>query len=289
MEENGYSFEKIEEIAKFLLCKTKHRPTVGIICGSGLSGLADTMEDPSVFPYGDIPDFPISTVPGHPGRLVFGILKGTPVVCMQGRFHNYEGYTLWKCAMPIRVMKLIGVKTVILTNAAGGINENYNVGDIMIVKDHINMPGFAGDSPLRGKNDERWGPRFPGMTNLYDPKLRTIAKAVAKNTGLGNVVREGVYVMVGGPSYETVAELKLLRLVGADAVGMSTVHEAITAAHCGLQVFALSLITNKCILEYDTGSEANHKEVLETSEKRKVDLQLFVSELVIEIIKQQSN
>lgn len=286
MDENGYSYEKIEEIACFLLKKTNHRPKIGIVCGSGLSGLADILEDRDIFPYCEIPDFPISTVPGHPGRLVFGLLRGVPTVCMQGRFHNYEGYTLWKCAMPVRVMKLIGVHTVILTNAAGGIKDEFEVGDIMIVKDHINLPGFAGDSPLRGSNDTRWGPRFPSMTSLYDPKLQKLAKKVACNLGMDEIVREGVYVMVGGPSFETVAELKLLRILGADAVGMSTVHEAITARHCGLQVFALSLITNKCILEYDTGEEANHEEVLETSDRRKGDLQAFVSDLVVEIIQQ---
>ncbi|GAB6022965.1 hypothetical protein CHUAL_007055 [Chamberlinius hualienensis] len=283
MEENGYAYENIKQIADFLLERTKHRPKIGIVCGSGLSGLADWLDERHAFPYEEIPDFPISTVSGHPGRLVFGLLNGIPMVCMQGRFHNYEGYTLWKCAMPIRVMKLVGVETVILTNAAGGISSDYACGDIMIIKDHINLPGFAGDSPLRGRNDERWGPRFPSMSNLFDTELRKLAKTVAENLELSHVFREGIYVMVGGPSYETIAELRLLKLVGADAVGMSTVHEAITARHCGLRVFAMSLITNKCILEYDTGEEANHEEVLATANHRKEDLQKFVTEFVKEI------
>lgn len=280
MSEFGYSYEEIEKIAAFLLKQTKHRPKIGIVCGSGLGNLADLLEEKDVFPYEDIPDFPVSTVAGHAGRLVFGLLKGVPTVCMQGRFHSYEGYELWKCAMPIRVMRLIDIRTVIITNAAGGINPEYQVGDIMIIKDHINFQGFAGDNPLRGKNDERWGLRFPPMNNAYNPKYRKIAKEIAADLGLKQITHEGVYVMVGGPSYETVAELRALRLLGADAVGMSTIHEVVTARHCGLDVFALSLITNKCIMEYETDQIANHEEVLETAEARKPALQNLVSTLV---------
>ncbi|XP_067143846.1 purine nucleoside phosphorylase-like isoform X2 [Centruroides vittatus] len=280
---DGYSYEEIESITNFLLGKTEQRPDVGIICGSGMGGLADILENKESFMYKDIPNFPVSTVAGHKGRLVFGTLCGVPMVCMQGRFHVYEGYSLWKCAMPVRVMKLIGVKTLIVTNAAGGLNPNFRAGDIMLIKDHINFPGFAGDNPLRGKNDERWGPRFPPMSNSYDLKLRNLAKEIGKELNLDQYIKDGVYAMVGGPSYETVSEIRALRTLGADAVGMSTAHEVIAARHCGLRVFGMSLITNVCIDEYDSTQTANHEEVLETSAKRKSDMEKLVSRLVARI------
>jgi purine-nucleoside phosphorylase len=238
------------------------------------------LEERDVFPYEQIPDFPVSTVTGHVGKMVFGKLNGVSTVVMQGRFHAYEGYALWKCAMPIRVMKLIGVQTAIITNAAGGINNSYKVGDIMIIKDHINLQGFAGDNPLRGRNDERWGPRFPAMNDAYDTRLRNMAKKVVDRLNMSDHVHEGVYVMLGGPSYETVAELRTLQLLGADAVGMSTVHEVVTARHCGMKVLSFSLITNKCIMEYDCERMANHEEVIETGNKRKMEMQALVSALV---------
>ncbi|XP_047481500.1 purine nucleoside phosphorylase-like isoform X3 [Penaeus chinensis] len=277
----GYPFELIQESANYLLTGTKHRPKIGVICGSGLGGLADQLGDRDVFPYEDIPNFPVSTVKGHAGRMVIGLLSGVPVMCMQGRFHAYEGYPLWKCAMPVRVMKLMGVEHVIITNAAGGLNPEFKVGDIMIIKDHINMQGFAGDSPLRGRNDERFGPRFPAMNNAYDKDLRSMAKKIAHGMNLGNVVREGVYVMLGGPTYETVAELKLLRILGVDAVGMSTVPEVVVARHCGMKVFAFSLITNECITEYETDAEANHEEVIDVANKRKSDLQELARRIIV--------
>ncbi|XP_047481497.1 purine nucleoside phosphorylase-like isoform X1 [Penaeus chinensis] len=280
-DETAYPFELIQESANYLLTGTKHRPKIGVICGSGLGGLADQLGDRDVFPYEDIPNFPVSTVKGHAGRMVIGLLSGVPVMCMQGRFHAYEGYPLWKCAMPVRVMKLMGVEHVIITNAAGGLNPEFKVGDIMIIKDHINMQGFAGDSPLRGRNDERFGPRFPAMNNAYDKDLRSMAKKIAHGMNLGNVVREGVYVMLGGPTYETVAELKLLRILGVDAVGMSTVPEVVVARHCGMKVFAFSLITNECITEYETDAEANHEEVIDVANKRKSDLQELARRIIV--------
>lgn len=288
---DGYSFEAIEAITDFILKKTKQRPEVGIICGSGMGGLAEILENKESFLYKDIPDFPVSTVAGHKGRLVFGTLRGVPMICMQGRFHVYEGYSLWKCAMPVRVMKLVGVKTLIVTNAAGGLNPDFKVGDIMLIKDHINFPGFAGDNPLRGRNDERWGPRFPPMNNSYSLELRQLAREIGKNLGLEKHIKEGVYVMVGGPSYETVSEIRALRVLGGDAVGMSTAHEVIAARHCGLRVFGMSLITNMCITEYDSKRVANHEEVLETSERRKNDMERLVSKLVenLSTIKYKNN
>lgn len=278
--EQMYTYEVIEQSARYLLERTKHRPVIGIICGSGLGGLAELLKDKDCFPYEEIPNFPTSTVPGHAGRMVIGLLNEVPVICMQGRFHCYEGYALWKCAMPVRVMKLVGVTHLIVTNAAGGLNPAYDVGDIMLLKDHINMQGFAGDSPLKGRNDERFGPRFPALNNSYDYGLRQVAKQVAKEIGIGQYIREGVYVMLGGPAYETVAELRLLRMLGVDAVGMSTVPEVIVARHCGMNVLAFSLITNECITDYDVEGEANHAEVIETATRRQSDLNRFVTRIV---------
>ncbi|RVE41679.1 hypothetical protein evm_013667 [Chilo suppressalis] len=275
----GYSYEILLEIANFLLSRTSVRPRIGVICGSGMGSLAETIEDATCVDYEDIPNFPISTVEGHHGKLVFGKLQGVPVVAMQGRFHYYEGYPLWKCCLPVRVMKLLGVETLIATNAAGGLNPSYKIGDIMIVRDHINMMGFAGNNPLHGPNDERFGPRFPPMNKAYKVEFRKIAKEVAEELNMDGIVREGVYTCLGGPNFETVAELNMLKMVGVDAVGMSTVHEVITARHCDMNVFALSLITNECVTSYDD-AEANHEEVLDVGKMRQDVLRKFVSRLV---------
>ncbi|XP_046660418.1 purine nucleoside phosphorylase-like isoform X2 [Homalodisca vitripennis] len=284
--ENFYTYELVESIAKFLLERVSVRPTIGIICGSGMdllgvSGpLADMLSDKVAFPYETIPHFPTSTVPGHAGRLVFGKLNGVPLMCMQGRFHYYEGYPLWKCSMPVRVMKLVGVTHLIITNAAGGLNPDYEPGDIMIMKDHINLLGFAGNNPLQGVNDERFGPRFVAMNRAYDAGLRAVAWDVAKDLNMADVTREGVYAVIGGPNFETIAELRMLRTCGADTVGMSTVAEVITAYHCGMTVFAFSLVTNKCIMDYDSLEETNHTEVIEVGKVREPLLKKFVSKLI---------
>lgn len=212
-------------MANYLLDRTKHRPKIGIICGSGLGSLAENVEDADVFPYETIPNFPVSTVEGHAGQMIFGTINNVPVMCMQGRFHYYEGYPLTKCCMPIRVMKLVGVSHLIATNAAGGLNEKYSVGDIVIIKDHINLMGFAGNNPLQGPNDNRFGPRFPPMNKAYDLTLRAHVKQIARDMGCDKQVHEGVYTCLGGPNYETVAELRMLKVLGVDCVGMSTVHE----------------------------------------------------------------
>lgn len=199
---------------------------------------------------------------------------------MKGRFHYYEGYPLWKCAMPVRVMKIMGVDHLIATNAAGGLNPAFKVGDIMLVKDHINLVGFAGNNPLQGPNDERFGPRFPPMNRAYDKDLIKDAKEIAAKMGLGNNIHEGIYTCLGGPNFETVAELMMLRNLGADTVGMSTVHEVITAIHCDLKVFAFSLITNKCIMEYETEADPNHEEVIDVGKMRENILKTFVMNIV---------
>ncbi|XP_037823154.1 purine nucleoside phosphorylase isoform X2 [Lucilia sericata] len=281
--EDNYSYDVIKDIADYLLERTSIRPVIGIICGSGLNSLADNITDTQTFDYEDIPNFPVSTVEGHVGRMIFGYLEGLPVMAMQGRFHYYEGYPLAKCSMPVRVMKLVGVRFLMATNAAGGLNPKFKVGDIMIVRDHINIMGFAGNSPLQGPNDPRFGPRFPPMTNAYDAHLIRTARKVAKDMGIENDVHEGVYTCLGGPNYETVAELKMLRIMGVDAVGMSTVHEVITARHCDLTVFAFSLITNKCATDYDSGEdEANHEEVVLVGNSR----QAICSQLMCRVVKE---
>ncbi|XP_019866250.2 purine nucleoside phosphorylase isoform X2 [Aethina tumida] len=277
------TYDHLLETSKFLTDRVKFRPKIGIICGSGMGSLAEGLEDKIEFPYEDIPYFPRSTVEGHVGKLVFGHLSGIPVVCMQGRFHYYEGYPLWKCAMPVRVMKLIGVEYLIATNAAGGLNPSYKIGDIMMVKDHINLMGFAGNNPLQGPNEERFGPRFPPMNQAYQRELRVDGKEIAKQLGIGDIVHEGVYTCLGGPNFETVAELRMLKMLGVDAVGMSTVHEVITARHCNMTVFAFSLITNVCVTDYETYTLPNHEEVIDVGKMRESTLKDFVKGVVANI------
>ncbi|KAK7505817.1 hypothetical protein BaRGS_00003088 [Batillaria attramentaria] len=274
------SYDEVKKIADSLLAQTPIRPKLGIICGSGLGALADIVEDRTVIPYEKIPGFPVSTVPGHEGKLVIGKLKGKEVVLMQGRAHCYEGYPPQKIAVPVRTMKMMGVQILFVTCAAGGINDSYQVGDIMIIRDHINLAGFAGINPLVGMNDNRFGERFPPMSDAYDRQIRALAKAEAKRMGLDPFVREGVYSMMVGPNFETVTECRLLRLVGADATGMSTVPEVLVARHCGMRVFAMGLISNLVISEYDVDEKANHEEVLETGQKRSKDLQNLVAAMV---------
>ncbi|RWS13631.1 Purine nucleoside phosphorylase-like protein [Dinothrombium tinctorium] len=280
LEEIGCKYEQVAEISEFLLSRTKHRPHLGIICGSGLGGLADKLEEKDVFPYEIIPHFPVTTVIGHSGCLVFGTIKGVAAVCMKGRFHPYEGYPAWKCAMPVRVMKLMGVDTLIVTNAAGGINPQFKVGDIMIIRDHINFPGLGGSNPLIGRNDERWGRRFPPLNKAYDPNLIKLVERCASEINITSIMRQGVYVMVGGPSYETAAEIRALHILGADAVGMSTVNEVIFAHHCNIKVIGLSLITNKCVMNWDSNEEANHEEVISIAKKRANDLETLVLKII---------
>ncbi|XP_023280187.1 purine nucleoside phosphorylase-like isoform X1 [Seriola lalandi dorsalis] len=281
------SYQECRTTADWLLSNTQVRPTVGIVCGSGLGGLAEMLKDPQVFKYSDIPNFPRSTVHGHAGQLVFGTLKGKPCVCMQGRFHLYEGYPIQKITLPMRIFKLMGVETMILTNAAGGLNQDYKVGDVMIIKDHINMPGFAGINPLAGPNDDRFGVRFPCMSDAYNRELRQLAHDVAAELGY-DFLKEGVYSVVGGPSFETIAECRMLHRLGADAVGMSTAHEVIVARHAGMRCFALSLISNRAVMDYDSQEKANHEEVLETGRVRSQQLEKLVS-IMVSRLEQNNN
>lgn len=255
-----FSRQDYDRAAAQIRSVTDQQPVVGLVLGSGLGTLADLVEETVVIPYEDIPGWPQSTVEGHHGRLVLGLLEGQRVLVQQGRAHFYEGYSMQQVTFPIRVMHALGVQTVILTNAAGGLNPEYQVGDLMLIEDHINLPGMTGQNPLMGPNDPV-GPRFLGMVHTYDAALRATARSVAAEAGIP--LHEGVYAAVSGPSFETPAEIRMLRVMGANAVGMSTVHEVIVARHCGMRAMACSGITNKAIDTVDHHLETNHEEVLE--------------------------
>lgn len=274
------SFEDYKLTAEWLLNKTSIRPKVAVICGSGFGLLADGATHKQSFRYQDIPNFPVSTVPGHEGCLVFGMIEDTPCVFMKGRFHLYEGYSLCQVTFPVRIFKLMGVEFLLVTTASGGLCPDYKVGDIMVIKDHINLPGFAGQHPLCGPNDERFGTRFPCMSDAYSKDLRTIALEVFSELGCSDFIREGVYCMVSGPNFETVAEARMMLVLGCDSVGMSTVPEVTVAKHCGLRVLGLSLITNKVSLDYSREEKVNHEEVLEIGKMRAEILQKLVTTLI---------
>ena len=232
----------IADAVRAVQARTRLVPEVAIILGTGLGGLADAVSVEARIPYGEIPGFPLSTVESHAGALLVGTLGGRRVMAMQGRFHRYEGYTLAQIAFPVRVLRQLGARTLIVSNACGGMHPLWSPGDLMLIADHINL---LGDNPLVGPNDERLGPRFPDMSEPYDAGLRALARAVALERGL--TLREGVYVAVTGPSLETRAEYRMLRALGADVVGMSTVPEVITAVHLGIRVLGVSIITDRCL------------------------------------------
>ncbi|MBU5293186.1 purine-nucleoside phosphorylase [Anaerosalibacter bizertensis] len=265
--------EKINESANYILSKVEFKPSIGIILGSGLGDLAEKIENPEVIKYDDIPNFPISTVEGHKGRLILGELENKKVIAMQGRFHFYEGYPLEDVTFPIRVMKAIGIEIIIVTNAAGGANKDYKPGDLMLITDHIN---FTGRNPLMGRNIDDLGPRFLDMTSSYDKQLIEIAKNSAKSIDVD--LKEGVYMWFTGPTYETPSEVRLARTLGADAVGMSTVPEVIVARHGGMKVLGISCITNMAAGILD--KPLNHEEVVETSEKVKGTFEKLIRKIV---------
>ncbi|GAC1425881.1 MAG: purine-nucleoside phosphorylase [Ktedonobacteraceae bacterium] len=256
-------YDQVIEATTALQVHATAKPMVGLILGSGLGELADEIENAVVIPYTEIPHFAHSTVVGHAGRLVLGMLDDVQVVAMQGRFHFYEGYSLQEVTFPVRVMRMLGAQVLLASNAAGGVNPIYNPGDFMLLRDHISIPGLAGANPLMGANEERFGERFPPLAKAYDRALLNLAHSVAERY-LELTVHEGVYTMVAGPSYETGAELRFLRAIGTDAVGMSTVPEVIVARHMGMRVLGMSLITNTAT--GDESEEVNHAEVLAAGE-----------------------
>lgn len=269
-------YDQIEEAKAFIQARWKTAPVVGIVLGTGLGGLAGDIKAELTLPYGEIPHFPRSTAPSHKGQLVCGELGGKPVVAMEGRFHFYEGYSLQKITFPIRVMKALGCTTLIVSNACGGLNPQWNKGDIMLIDDQINL---LGDNPLIGPNDNRLGERFPDMSRPYDPELIALAKRVAMEEKIS--VQKGVFVVVTGPCLETRAEYRFLRNIGADVVGMSTVPEVIVGVHSKMKILGLSVITDQCLP--DALEPAKLEDIIavanEAEKKMRVLVRRFISEL----------
>uniref|UniRef100_A0A0N5B0R6 Purine nucleoside phosphorylase n=1 Tax=Syphacia muris TaxID=451379 RepID=A0A0N5B0R6_9BILA len=274
------SYDDVLRLANYVksLVPISDFPKIGIICGSGLADIGDAITEKFLIPYSSIPEFPQTSVTGHKGNLLFGKLGGKTVVCLQGRFHPYEhSMNLALCSLPVRMMHLMGVTTLIVSNAAGGINDTFKKGDFMLIKDHVCMPALAGHSPLVGLNDPRWGLRFVSLKDQYDVELRKTAKIVAEKQGIK--VHEGVYVMSGGPQYESGAEIELYKRAGCDALGMSTSHEVIVARQCGIKVLGISVISNIA------NEEANpsHLEVLETAQAIGYKITSFVEGIIREL------
>lgn len=271
-----YNYDYFKKSAEYILSKVDFKPEIAIILGSSLGILAEEIENPVIIDYEDIPNFLVTTVDSHAGRLILGELSGKKLVCMSGRFHYYEGYDFEQLVVPIRVFHLLGVKSVIITNAAGAVNTSYHPGDVMIIKDHIKIMGH---SPVRGKNIEEFGPRFFDMSNAYDSEYRQLTRRKAKE--LGMKIREGIYFYCSGPQFETPAEINAIRVLGGDAVGMSTVTESITAAHCGMRVLGFSLITNMAagILDQVITTE----EVDETANKASSEFKALLREIIREM------
>lgn len=271
-----FTFEEIDSVAQFICGQTKHTPKVGLILGSGLGGLADLVESADSVSYHDIPLWPRSTVIGHVGRLVIGQLMGAPVIVQQGRAHFYEGYSMAEVTLPVRVMKRMGVEILIVTNAAGAIHPDYEPGDVMLITDHISLVGMTGFNPLRGPNLDAFGPRFPDMSQGYDRDLMNMAREAATEKHI--LLREGVYAGLSGPSFETPADLRFLRAIGADAVGMSTVPEVIVARHAAMRVLGLSGISNKANL--DGSTITTHEEVLQAGQLIVPKLQAIIQDVL---------
>lgn len=266
-------FDRVQTAADVVRRRSPLVPEVGIVLGTGLGGLAREIAVEAEMPYQQIPGFPLSTVETHAGKLLLGRLAGRPVVAMQGRFHRYEGYDLQQVTFPVRVMHALGARTLVVSNACGGMNPLWSPGDLVLLSDHINL---LGDNPLVGPNDERLGPRFPDMSAPYDPELRALARGLALDLGL--VLREGVYVAVAGPNLETRAEYRMLRALGADVVGMSTVPEVIVAGHQGMRTVGISIITDQCLP--DALEPADIGRIIETAGRAEPQLTRLITALV---------
>lgn len=274
--------KSIDEAKSYILKHTSHRPCIAVVCGSGLGSLCDSMSDSEQLNCQDIPHFPVSTVPGHAGKLAFGRLGGKVVVCLKGRVHAYEGHSMWNVTFYMRVLAAIGVKVAIVTNASGGLLDEINEGDVVVLKDHINLPGMVGHNPLIGLNDPRFGVRFQETTSAYDKPLQKLALNTAMEMDL-DYVRSGVYMYLFGPTFECPMEVRFCRMAGADVVGMSTVPEVVVARHCGVRCLGLSLVTNKCVADHDNDNRPNHEEVLEMGSKRSAAMQNFVTQILYKI------
>lgn len=270
---NNDLLKKINEAKEYIQKKLGYTPELALILGSGLGVLGEEVEDKTVIDYKDIPNFPVSTVEGHKSRFVFGTMNGRKVAVMQGRFHYYEGYKIQETVFPIWVMRALGIKKLIVTNAAGGINTSFDPGDLMLIKDHIN---FACINPLIGPNLEEFGVRFPDMSAAYSPRMMEIARKCAESHNVK--IKEGVYMYLTGPNYETPAEIRAFRTIGADAVGMSTVPEVIAANHSGMEVLGISCITNMAAGILD--QPLNHQEVMDTAERVRVNFTALVKSII---------
>ena len=266
-------WEQVQETVNYIKDKTGFTPEYGVILGSGLGSFTDDIQVEFTLPYSEIPNFPVSTVQGHKGALVFGTIGDKKVVAMQGRFHYYEGYAMKQVTFPVRVMKYLGVTKLVVSNASGGVNPNYEVGSIVLITDHINM---MPEHPLRGKNDERFGPRFVNMSEPYSKAMIAKAKTIAKDNNI--VVQDGVYMGLQGPTFETLSEYRMVKNIGADCVGMSTVPEVIVARHMELETFGLSVITD--MGDEENIEEVNHAEVLKAAEKAEPHVRLLIKELI---------
>jgi purine-nucleoside phosphorylase len=268
-------WEQVQETVSFIQSKFSFTPEYGVILGSGLGGFTEDIQIEFSIPYSEIPNFPISTVQGHKGALVFGTIGSKKVVAMQGRFHYYEGYDMEQVTFPVRVMKILGVTKLIVSNASGGVNPNYKIGSVILIKDHINM---MPEHPLRGKNDERFGPRFLNMSKPYSKSMIQKAKEIAASSQID--VKEGVYMALQGPTFETLSEYRMVKNIGADCVGMSTVPEVIVARHMDMEVFGLSVITD--MGDEENIEEVNHLEVLKAAEKAEPSVRKLIKELIIQ-------
>jgi purine-nucleoside phosphorylase len=268
--------EKVVETARFIKARIKQLPEIGLLTGTGLGESAEALHISESFEYGDLPHFPLATVESHRGRLIVGDMKGQPVIALQGRFHLYEGYSSWEVTFPIRVMQELGVKILILSNAAGGLNPEFTAGDIMIIHDHINLTGI---NPLTGRNEESWGIRFPDMTQAYDVHLAALAEKAAADQQIN--FQQGVYVGLTGPSLETPAEIRFLRTIGADAVGFSTVQEVIAAVHAEIKVLGLSTITN--INNPDDPNPATVEEIIAVAEGAAPKIEKIIRKVIANI------
>ncbi len=266
-------WELVQETVSYIKEKTNFSPEYGVILGSGLGGFTDDITIEHTLPYSEIPNFPISTVQGHKGALVFGTIGNKKVVAMQGRFHFYEGYDMKQVTFPVRVMKYLGVEKLVVSNASGGVNPNYEVGSIVLIKDHVNM---MPEHPLSGKNDERFGPRFLNMSEPYSKKMMAKAKSLAQSLNIN--VHEGIYLGLQGPTFETLAEYKMVKNMGADCVGMSTVPEVIVARHMDMECFGLSVITD--MGDEENIEEVSHDEVLKAAKKAEPHVRNLIKELI---------
>ncbi|TRX36556.1 purine-nucleoside phosphorylase [Flavobacterium sp. ZT3R18] len=267
-------WDKVQETVSFIKGKINFTPEYGVILGSGLGGFTDDIAIEHTLPYEEIPNFPVSTVEGHKGALVFGTIGTKKVIAMQGRFHFYEGYSMKEVTFPVRVMKYLGVEKLIVSNASGGVNPNYKVGSIVIIKDHIN---FMPEHPLRGKNDERFGPRFVNMSQPYSVEMIARAKEIAQELNIE--VHDGIYLGLQGPTFETLSEYRMVKILGADCVGMSTVPEVIVARHMELETFGVSIITD--MGDEDSILTVSHQEVLEAAKKAEPNLRNLIKELIV--------